>query len=139
MKVLIVDDNKAFREEIRFLLENNKGQIKTIVDEAQNGESAIEYSKNELVDLIIMDIEMPGINGIDAAKQILWHNQRIKILALTMYQDMAYLSELIGAGFKGCIFKNDVTNKLEDAIEYVMNDGFYFTEDIQHKKGYISS
>ncbi|MBN1184925.1 MAG: response regulator transcription factor [Bacteroidales bacterium] len=128
MKIMLVDDNQTFLDGLIFLLTNHE-EIE-IVAVANDGKEALELIKEKVPELVLMDIEMPYLNGIEATKRILWKYPKIKFIAVTMYQDKAYLSELIGAGFKGCIFKNHVVDELEKAIDAVMNGKYFFPEDI---------
>ena len=81
-------------------------------------------------DIILMDIEMPEVNGIDATRNLIWKINDLKIVAITNYQDKAYLTELIGAGFKGCIFKDQVFDQLQLAINEVESGRIYFPKNI---------
>ena len=76
-----------------------------------------------------MDIEMPEINGIVATRKILENYSAARIIGVTMYTERAYLEELIEAGFKGFIFKNNLFEDVDNAIREVENGGFYFPDD----------
>jgi len=129
MRTMIVDDNKSFREALKYTL-NRKSDYK-VVAEAENGKQALELLRKNRPDLILMDIEMPVMNGIEATKLILWKNPKIIVIAVTMYQDKAYLTELIGAGFKACIFKNNIDNELSEAINCIKGGSIYMPTDIK--------
>ena len=128
MKIMLVDDNQTFLDGLRFLIESNKEY--KVIAEAHDGKEALDLISKKIPELVLMDIEMPRINGLDATKRILWKFPKIKFIAITMYQDKAYLSELICAGFKGCIFKNHVSDELWKAIKAVSRGKFFFPEDI---------
>ena len=85
-------------------------------------------------DIVLMDLMMPDISGIEAAKKILWEHPKVPILAITMFTDNAYLLELMGAGFKGCVFKSNIYNELDSAIKCVLSGKRYFPADIKLKK-----
>ena len=129
MKIMIVDDSDTFRDALKLILNKNKEY--EIVGEAENGIEAIEQFSRLSPDLILMDIEMPEMNGIEATKRILWQNKNIIFIAITMYKDKAYLTELIGSGFKACIFKNNVFDELDDAIKKVCNGELYYPSGIK--------
>ena len=129
MKIIIVDDSKQFREGLRFFLEAQK-EIE-IIAEAENGKQVIELPNIHQADIILMDIEMPEMNGIDAAKKIIQADFHKKIIAITMYTETTYLKALLEAGFKGCVFKNNVYDQAIDAINEVKNGGYYFPDDIK--------
>jgi DNA-binding NarL/FixJ family response regulator len=78
-----------------------------------------------------MDIEMPQLNGIEATKQMLWQNNNVYFIAITMYEEKAYLTELIRSGFKACVFKNNVYEELDKAIYKVCNGEFYYPDEIK--------
>ncbi|MBN2214251.1 MAG: response regulator transcription factor [Bacteroidales bacterium] len=131
MKLMIVDDNQRFLDSMVFLLSSSK-KYKRIMT-AQDGEQALEVYSKERPDLVLMDIEMPGMSGLETIRKMLWINPSVKFIAITMYQDKAYLTELISAGFNGCIFKSEVSSKLEPAIRKVMEGRYFFPEGIQLK------
>lgn len=124
MKLLLVDDNEQFLESLIFLL-TSKGKYEKI-DIANDGRQALEKFNKDTPDLVLMDIEMPELNGLEAVKQMLWNCPSVKFIAITMYHEKAYLDELISAGFNGCIFKNEVADKLDIAISNVMNGKYFF-------------
>lgn len=128
MKIIIVDDNIQFRESLSFFLEVKLGyEVEGCFD------SAIPLTQegwHSNADIILMDIEMPDLNGIEATKTILRHNHFRKIIAVTNHQEKAYLEDLIGAGFKGCVFKNNIFDELSKALTTVKNNRFYYPRDI---------
>lgn len=128
LKIVIVDDNEIFRNGMKFYLENLLKH--TVIAEYSDGEDVINSDSLVSSDVILMDIEMPKLNGIDAAKNVLWKYPMLKIIAITNFKDKAYLTELIGVGFKGCVFKDDIYNELQKAIDVVLADNIYYPEDI---------
>lgn len=114
MRIMIVDDSAAFREATRHLL--SKNPICEIVAEAENGIVAIEKHETTKPDIILMDVEMPILNGIEATKQILQIDNHVKIIAVTAYQEGIYLEGLGNIGFTNYVNKNKVFDQLEDAI-----------------------
>jgi len=124
VKVLLVDDNKKFRESLKFLITGRKEL--EVVGEASNGEEALELAQKYQSDLILMDLEMPNMDGISAGKRLLWKCPNLKILAISLYNDKAYLIELINAGFKGFISKNEIATELDLALDTVLNGEIFF-------------
>ncbi len=129
MKLMIVDDNQRFLDSMVFLLSAKKEYQHIMI--AHNGKQALELFNNERPDLVLMDIEMPELNGLETVRQMIWIYPSVKFIAITMYHDKAYLTELIGAGFNGCVFKTEVSSKLETAIEKVMEGKYFFPEGIK--------
>ena len=128
LKVIVVDDQKTFRDGLIFYLTTELGF--EVIDQASNGREVINMKSIRDADLIFIDIEMPEINGIEAAKRILWHYPKLPIIAITLYKDKVYLRQLIEAGIKGCIYKNDLFGELEKAVQTVLSDEFYFPKAI---------
>jgi len=131
MKIILVDDNVTFREGLRFFIEQITDY--NIIAEASNGREFLELNNISDSDIILIDLSMPGIDGIEAAKQILWRYPNLKLIAITMYQDMAYLTRLVEAGFKGCVFKTCIDSDLIDALKTVITGKFFFPKNLKLK------
>ena len=132
MKVIIVDDNKTFQESLKYFLENMFSY--EVVGMANDGEEFLKINNVHKADIILMDIQMPKLNGIETVKKALWEYQFQKFIAITNYTDSAYLLELISAGFAGCVFKSNIYDELEKAIDAVLKNQLYFPKDIVVKK-----
>lgn len=129
LKYILIDDNNAFREALKNLLISQYDAV--ILAEASNAEETLKITNIHQADLILMDIMMPGINGIELTKELLWNNcSNLKIIAITMHVERVYLTRLLESGFKGCIFKNDITKQLKYAIEKIMNGHLFFPDNI---------
>lgn len=124
MKIIIVDDSKSFRKGLKYFLQ--KEYQYEVISEANNGIEFLKLQNVHQANIILMDIQMPELNGIKATKNALWQSNYLKIIAITMYEDRAYLSELIGAGFKGCVIKNRIYEDLPAAIDRVSQGKLYF-------------
>lgn len=128
IKIIIVDDSATFREGLRFYIETILHL--TVIDEVCNGEEFIRLNNKSKADIILMDIEMPVLNGIDAARLFLQDHIN-RIIAITSFEDKVYLTQLIEAGFKGCICKKNIHDELKDAILRVLEGKLYFPRDTQ--------
>ncbi len=113
---MIVDDSKTFREATKLLLKRNP--VYEIVAEADNGDKAIKLYTQYLPDLVLMDIEMPVMNGIDATIAIMHDHKEAKIIAISAHKEKLYLNEALKAGFSGFVYKNNMTEQLHDAITF---------------------
>jgi DNA-binding NarL/FixJ family response regulator len=122
---MIVDDSPAFRDAIRHLLSKNPAY--KIIAEAENGKIAIERLKQYTPDLILMDIEMPEMDGIEATKIMLKMNKDLKIIAITAHEERLYLDDIVNTGFIAFIFKNQVFDQLENAIESAISGKLHRT------------
>lgn len=129
MKFIIVDDSPTFREGLSFVLKKDKNN--EIIGMANNGKEFLELTNIYKADIILMDINMPEMNGADAVKTAMWRYPLLKVIAITMFNDTAYMKELIEVGFKGCVFKSDIYRELPKAIEIVKNGQFYFPQNIK--------
>lgn len=128
IKLLIVDDHEIFRNGLKMVL----GKLKYIelVGEASNGEEFIAMLKETKPEIVLLDIEMPGLNGIDAAKTALKIEPKLKIIALTMFGDDEYIQSMLDAGAKGFLIKNINKETLDKAILTVNNGGNYYSEEL---------
>jgi len=127
-KIIIVDDHQLFRNGLKFIL----NEIKNIqvVGEASNGQEFLDLLEYGIPDLVLMDINMPVMNGVTAAKIALEKYPHLNILVLSMYGETEYYNTMIDIGVKGFILK-DVDNKeLEDSINKVISGGTYFSQEL---------
>lgn len=126
--IYLVDDHALFREGLRFLLQNMDGV--SVIYEAENGAELLQGLEQYDVDLILLDIEMPVMNGIETAEQVLKIKPDLKIIALSMYADDNYYASMIEAGADGFLLKNSSFSEVKRAIEEVMNGKNYFSLEI---------
>ena len=118
--LLIVDDHEIVRAGIKRLVENTPNL--NIVADLGTGEEAYQYLQKNIVDLIIMDVSMPGKGGIETTNQIKKRYPKIKILMLSMHDNAMIIEKAMKAGADGYILKNDLSDDLLNAVEKVMNN-----------------
>lgn len=129
-RILIVDDHKIVREGFSSLLNQKKDLDIEVVAQAGDGRSAIEMIPRHMPNIILMDITMPDMNGIEAAQKILHEYPNIKIIFLSIHSNPQYIERAIKAGAKGYLLKNCAFDELERAIETVMNNQLYLSPSI---------
>ena len=129
--VILVDDHKLFREGLKLLLENL--DYINNVDEAGNGKEFLKLVEKYHPDIVFMDIEMPEMDGIIATQQALKLFPDLNIIALLMYGDENYYSQMINAGAKGFILKNSGIQDVEAAIQTVISGNNYFSQQILNR------
>lgn len=137
--IALVDDHKLFREGLKILLSNLKEVEKVL--EAEDGKGFLELIEKEMPDLVLMDIEMPNLDGIDATQEAMEKYPDLKIIALSMYGDDAYYYRMIDAGAKGFLLKNSDFDQVKEAIETVLEGSNYFSEELLYSliKGFKSN
>ena len=118
--LLIVDDHEIVRAGIKRLVENTPNL--NIVADLGSGEEAYQYLQKNIVDLIIMDVSMPGKGGIETTNQIKKRHPKIKIIMLSMHDNAMIIEKAMKAGADGYILKNDLSDDLLNAVEKVMNN-----------------
>lgn len=128
ISVYIVDDHSLFREGLKLLLSHLE-YIDQIY-EAENGKQFIEGLAVNPVDIAMLDIEMPVMNGIEAARQAKEVSPKTRVIALSMYSDESYYLSMIEAGACGFLLKNSTFQEVEKAIEDVCNDRSYIPIEI---------
>jgi len=131
LDIIIVDDHKLFREGLKILLKNLENVDN--VWEAADGEIFLQMIRTYRPHVVLMDIEMPNINGVDATIKALEQYPEMKILALSMYSDEEYFQKMIDAGVCGFLLKNSEFSEVRKAINTVAEGSNYFTEEILYK------
>jgi len=114
IRILLVDDHRIIRQGIRALLRYEENFL--IVGEAQNGKEALDLITRVHPDVVLMDIDMPELSGVETTKIINRDYPEIKVLALTMHDDSIYIKSLLGAGAMGYILKSSGSKELKQAI-----------------------
>ncbi|MBN2213419.1 MAG: response regulator transcription factor [Bacteroidales bacterium] len=127
-KIIIVDDHQLFRNGLRFILNELKNV--EVVGEASNGQEFLDLLEYVIPDLVLMDINMPVMNGVDASKIALEKQPELNILVLSMYGETEYYNTMIDIGVKGFILKDIDNKELEDAINKVISGGTYFSQEL---------
>lgn len=128
MKILLADNHKLFVEGLRTMLANLPGA--QVVGDASNGRMAVRLARELSPDLVIMDIGMPELNGIDATRQIRAELPNTRVLAVSMHCDRQYVAGMLAAGASGYVVKESAFSELAQAIEIVMRGGRYLSPDI---------
>jgi DNA-binding NarL/FixJ family response regulator len=128
-RVLIADDHSMIRDGVKALLLKDKEL--SVVGEAVNGMQAIEKYTLLNPDLLILDISMPDMNGMEVAQHILKEHAEAKIIILSMYDDEDYISRCMEHGVKGYVVKNETGSELEYAVKTVLKGQNYFSNQVQ--------
>ncbi len=128
IKILIADDHRILREGLRRVIEKDAGL--KIIAEAVDGQSAVTLARELSPDVVIMDITMPGLNGIEATRRILSEAPNIKILALSMHSDEQFVVAMLKAGASGYFLKECAEEKLLHAIRAVVGGETYLCSKI---------
>lgn len=128
IKLIIVDDHNLFRNGLKMLLSGvNNFEV---IAEAQNGFELLDLLELHKPDIILIDIEMPGMNGIEASKNAIEKYPNLKIISLSMYGEEEYYYKMIEVGVKGFILKNSEITEVTKAINTVSAGGTYFSADV---------
>jgi len=130
-EIIIVDDHVIFRQGLKSLLASER--IAKVIGEASNGKEYLELLSNLKPDLVLMDIDMPHMNGMEATQKSLAMHPDLKIIAFTMFGDEDYYYKMIDLGVKGFILKSSGISELEKAISEVINGESYFSNEILRK------
>jgi len=128
VRVLIADDHPVFRFGIRALLEATHDM--TVVGEATSGDEVIALAGELHPDIVLMDVRMPGINGIDATHRILHTRPQVRVLVVTMFEDDSSVFAAMRAGARGYVLKEATNEEIVQAIRTVGNGGAIFSPAI---------
>jgi DNA-binding NarL/FixJ family response regulator len=125
MKVLLADDHRIVREGLRSLLETQPDL--QVIAEASDGRQAVEMARDLSPDVVVMDVAMPQLNGIEATRQLAGEDRGMKIVALSMHSDRRFVSEALKAGASGYVLKDGAFEELISAIRSVVADRVYLS------------
>ena len=128
IKVLIAEDHKIVREGICALL-NKEADIK-VVAEAEDGATAVQLARELLPDVVVMDIGLPNLNGIEATRQIVASVPGVKVIALSMHSDRRYILEMLKAGAKAYLLKDCAFEEMVQAVRDVKKNKVYLSQKI---------
>jgi two-component system, NarL family, response regulator NreC len=128
IRILLADDHHIFREGLRSMFE--RAPDMEVVAEAQDGRQAVRLAKDLGPDVIILDIAMPELNGIEATRLIIAENPAANIIALSMHSSRKYLSEILKAGAKGYLLKDSPFDELQRAIRAIMAGETYLSPKV---------
>ncbi|MGH9722174.1 MAG: response regulator [Bryobacteraceae bacterium] len=124
LRILVADDHEIVRCGLRRLLEGQPGW--TVVDEASNGSEAVDKAAEHQPDVVVLDISMPGLNGVEATRQIRAAHPNTEILVMTVHDSEQMALDLISAGARGYLTKADAANDLIAAVQALSKHGTYF-------------
>ena len=128
--IVVADDHTILVDGVVQILQANPKYH--VVGTANNGQEAIDIVKKGRVDIIIMDINMPVMDGIDATEIISETFEKTKVLIMSMHNKAGYIQNAIKAGASGYILKNTTPDELEEAIDRVLEGGSYFSQDVSN-------
>lgn len=128
ISVFLVDDHELVRTGIRRLLEDERG-VK-VVGEAESGEEAVKWCRSNYADIILMDMNMPGIGGLEATRKLLRYNPDAKIIVLTIHTENPFPTKVMQAGAAGYLTKGAGANEMVNAIRAVSSGQRYISPEI---------
>jgi DNA-binding NarL/FixJ family response regulator len=128
MRILIADDHGIVREGLRSLIEKEPDM--EVVGEAKDGVETVESARQLKPDIIIMDVSMPNLNGIEATRIILSENPKIKVIVLSIHIERRIVKEILSAGAAGYVLKTYLFEELSRALRSVMVNGYYLSPKV---------
>jgi len=111
LNILLVDDNKHFLQALKYMVEESSKEKIDKIYQANNGVEALNILKKQHVDVVFMDIEMPEMNGIEATRKATEINRFLTIIALSFHQEMEYVMQMLEAGARNYIIKEDINTE----------------------------
>jgi two-component system, NarL family, response regulator NreC len=128
IRILLADDHTVVRDGLRALLERQPDMA--VVAEATDGRESVRLAEEQAPDVVVMDIAMPNMNGIEATRRILAANPRTAVVVLSMHQDESYVLRSLKAGAKGYLLKESLRGEVLEAIRAVSQGRSYLTRKI---------
>ena len=133
IRILIVDDHQMVRDGIKIMLDSRRSMIHFEVEEAENGAAAIQSVLKKNYDIILMDYQLPDMNGTEALQRIRLYRKDVKVLALSNYDEFSYIKSMIREGANGYILKNIDPAQLINAIQSVLSGSSYYSNEVALK------
>lgn len=133
ISVLIVDDHQMVRDGIKTMLKTQESVYRFKISEAESGESAIQKAKYNVFDLVIIDYQLPGLLGHQTIEQIKIHNPKMKFLALSNYDEISFVQNMLSSGAIGFILKNVEPIQLITAIKSVLENKPFYSSEVAMK------
>jgi two-component system response regulator NreC len=127
-RILLADDHRIVREGIRSLLEKHPDM--DVVAEAEDGSTAVQLAQELSPDVVVMDIAMPGLDGILASRRIITESPDVKVIGLSMHSDIQFVMEMLDTGAAGYLLKDCAFEELAHAIRAVLAGGKYLSPEI---------
>ena len=131
IKIILVDDHAVVRAGVRRLLEQEP--LFDVIGEAESGEKAYQLFGELNPDVMVMDLSMPGMGGLEAIRRILMRDEKAKILVLSMHEDLSFANQVLKLGAKGYLIKNTLGDDLVKAIETISQGEIFLSEEIAKK------
>ncbi len=131
LRVLLADDHKVVRDGLRLLIETQRDM--RVVGEAANGKEALRQVHDLKPDVVVMDLSMPELNGLQATERLKAERSSVKVVALTVHEDPSYLLQLCKAGAVGYVLKRSAGDDLINAIRVVAGGGVHFDPTLASK------
>lgn len=129
-RVLLVDDHTLFRAGVRMLLSGEPGI--EVIGEAASGEQALELLKEQLADVVLLDIALPGMNGVVTAQRLRERHPKTQVIVLSMYKEEEYVAGALKAGASGYLLKDATRDELRLAIDAVRRRQTYISPAVSH-------
>jgi len=138
-RILIADDHELVRRGLSGLLADVPGW--SVVAQAANGRQAVELAASHQPDIVILDLTMPELNGLDATRQVLAASARTRVLILTAHESEQLIREVLTAGAQGYVLKADAARSLVAAVEALLDGRTFFTSTVAQRvlEGYLRS
>ena len=131
IRIILVDDHAVVRAGVKRLLEQEP--LFDVIGEAESGEKAYQLFGELNPDVMVMDLSMPGMGGLEAIRRILMRNEKAKILVLSMHEDLSFANQALKLGAKGYLIKNTLGDDLVKAIEAISQGDIFLSDEIAKK------
>ena len=132
-RILIVDDHKLIRDGLKMMFASFLKSLKTKISEAESGKDALIKIYRQSFDVMLIDYHMPGLSGVETIYRALRYQPKLKILALSNYDEVSYVQSMIDAGAKGYILKSIEPSEMQIAITNILSGKKYYTNEIAVK------